>query len=236
MKHSYAGGYYEFKDLKATMMKMYDYDFVRLDGTKEDAIYCWCGSRSDEAFDSIASYYGDYGYYHKSYQSRGGSANNIVNAMHIVSMDVVCLEDYNDTHKAGSSLNDIVYVTSTSPYRFVKSGYKQSVNWKKRINSCSDRFKTLCYERYVKGMDGLTECGLNPVDCMLNEVDPEDFPMMGSVSNGSLYHMLFIALLGFEESMTCEMCPVRFTITLASGTEMSCDLDLKRWCTGAGAR
>lgn len=229
MKDSYAGGYYEFKGLKATMMEMYGYNCVVL-GDTEDVICSWPGSKNAEVFDSIAGYYGDHGYHRKSYMSSGGATNNIVNAMHIVSLDVVCMEDYNDTHKAGSSLNDIVYITSTSPYRYIKSGYRQSVKWKERINSCSDRFKTLCYERYVKGTDELTGYGLSPVDCMLDEVDPEDFPMMGSVSNYSLYHMLYIAILGFVENMTCEMCPVRFTVTLASGEEMSCELNLRRWC------
>ena len=225
MKDSYAGGYYEYNAIKAYGNGN---NGVFLHGAGEAILRLDGAAGCSEGFDSICSYYGDHGYNRESQLHYGGSNNNNMNAMHIVSMDVACLSDYNETHRAGSSLNDIVYIVSTSPYRYIKGRYKPDVDWEKRIGSCSDRFKTVWYNVYISKHDELTKCGLYPVDGMLNEVDRDDLAMMGTGSK-SLSDISMIAYLEFTEKMVCETSPVRIAITLASGEEMSCELVLRRW-------
>ncbi len=44
----------------------------------------------------------------------------------IVGIDVVCREDYDNAHKAGSSVADIVDFYGSSPYDYIQNGYKDT--------------------------------------------------------------------------------------------------------------
>ncbi len=44
----------------------------------------------------------------------------------IMGIDVVCNEDYDDTHKAGCSVADILDFYGSSPYEYIQNGYKDT--------------------------------------------------------------------------------------------------------------
>ncbi len=71
-------------------------------------------------FDSIAKHIGDT-CFNSSSVPLGRSVVNDT----IMDIEVVCNEDFDDMHKAGSSLSDIIDFYGSSPYEYIKNGYKE---------------------------------------------------------------------------------------------------------------
>ncbi|WP_300750088.1 hypothetical protein [uncultured Alistipes sp.] len=72
----------------------------------------------------LASTYGDTGF-----NSHIAPHSTQVIANQFISMELVCDSDYDDQHKAGSSLADIVFLAGASPRDFIRSGYLSSFDW-----------------------------------------------------------------------------------------------------------
>ncbi|MBQ5476968.1 MAG: hypothetical protein IIT64_04120, partial [Bacteroidaceae bacterium] len=74
-------------------------------------------------FDSIAKRIGDTCFNQESVLLSHCVANDT-----ILGIDVLCNEDFDDTHKAGCSASDIVDFYGSSPYDFIRNGYKGSIS------------------------------------------------------------------------------------------------------------
>ena len=72
-------------------------------------------------FDSIAKRIGDTCFNQESVLLSHCVANDT-----IMSIDVVCNEDFDGTHKAGHSVSDIVDFYGSSPYNFIRNGYNHT--------------------------------------------------------------------------------------------------------------
>lgn len=71
-------------------------------------------------FDSIAKLIGDTCFYNSGVPF----ARSVVNDT-IMGIEVVCNEDYDDMHKAGCSVSDIIDFYGSSPYEYIQNGYKE---------------------------------------------------------------------------------------------------------------
>lgn len=79
-------------------------------------------SRSDD-FEALAKSFNDVSY---PYYILPGNSSSISEPLSQV--NIVSNKDFDENHKAGQSLNDIVLLRSSSPYDYIKSGYKDVVD------------------------------------------------------------------------------------------------------------
>ena len=75
-----------------------------------------------KVFDSIAKQIGDTCFPHRT---EIPFVRTLVNDT-IMGIDVVCREDYDNAHRAGSSVADIVDFYGSSPYDYIQNGYKDT--------------------------------------------------------------------------------------------------------------
>lgn len=205
--------YYVFDELR------FDIYFGRMSFGPKNPIVYNTSALTRVQFDSICNYYNDRNY---NRVENGDVTFATINAMHFTDIDVVCLDDYNATHPAGSSLADITYIMSTSPYRHIASGYKIETDWEKYEKKMSKQFKTYWYDVHRDPYPSEKWKGMTPIDGMLKEVDRYDFPMM-CCANG-----VRLGNLSFTEAPTegFDHCTLRLIITLADGRTLTGDLTI----------
>ena len=75
-----------------------------------------------KVFDSIAKQIGDTCFPHRT---EIPFVPTLVNDT-IMGIDVVCREDYDNAHRAGCSVSDIVDFYGSSPYEYIQNGYKDT--------------------------------------------------------------------------------------------------------------
>lgn len=89
-----------------------------------------------------------------------------------VRIDILSDADYDETHKAGTLLNDIVRLCSATPYPYIMSGYTKTFDW-----------STTEYT-------ARPECHL--IDGLLSELRPEDLIMAGWPSSTCYAELRFV--------------------------------------------
>ncbi len=77
------------------------------------------------------------GYFADRYGDNGFNRNIGINSTRVIlncftAIDLVWDSDFDDCHKAGVSLADIAFVAGVSPYKYIKSGYIETFDWKNR--------------------------------------------------------------------------------------------------------
>lgn len=83
----------------------------------------------------------------------------------LTSISVVCDKEYDAEHGAGSSLDDLVLFCATSPYEFIRGGYKNVV-------------KDDDYPDYWKGMGMNQGVGYKPVEMPVSAVNKDNSSML----------------------------------------------------------
>ena len=102
--------------------------------------------------------------------------------------------DFDAEHPAGTSLNDIVRLYSTSVYPYIKSGYTETFDWGTDTTGCFDYL-------YLDSEDF-------PIDVLLSEIDAETLIMAaGFVGNNNYGKLKFTTLptLSKQHRLTIEM-------------------------------
>ena len=110
----------DFNHITIKGKNAYGYDNsikLRIDGD-----VCYKGSQ----FEEILKKYGDTGYWEKEKKPGYFGDSSAVGALgeYITDINIVTIDDFDENHPAGSSLNDIMEFEWTSFYDFLKSGYK----------------------------------------------------------------------------------------------------------------
>lgn len=90
------------------------------------------------------------------------------------SITVTSDKDYDDSHPAGKSLNDLCWFTAFSPYKFISSGYKSYYNYYEKDMSAS----FIKFARNLRVSDG-QKLTCHPIDKMLSDVTAEDLILLG---------------------------------------------------------
>lgn len=92
------------------------------------------------------------------------------------SVDLVCDSDFDEHHKAGTSLSDVAFLAGVSPYAYIRSAYTETYDWKKvpdlfEANSIELNFRRgyfpVCKRLSEVGVDDLIL--LDPVFCLFLE-------------------------------------------------------------------
>ena len=81
------------------------------------------------------------------------------------SVSVVCDKEYDAAHEAGSSLDDLVTFCATSPYEFIRGGYKDTV-------------RNDDYPEYFKEMAMNQDVGYKPVEMPVGAVNKNNSSML----------------------------------------------------------
>ena len=137
--------------------------------TPETSRSIWVTFRGESVFDRIINGKHDLEYialstkYNDlSYNGYVTPASNPTLAGEVRDIDVTCNVDIDESHPAGSSLNDIIKIHAGSPKAFINSGYK------KYNNKLTDEF----------GMSSITEYGYEVIFKYLNELKPGDLDLI----------------------------------------------------------
>ncbi len=124
-----------------------------------------------EFFDDAAEKYGDRYYNDTVYLDHSGNISCEPLATPIVSIEVVCDRDFDGSHTAGTPLNDILIFRSSSPKKFIDSGYKDVFDW----TGIDEEYEYHVRDLYLSGLKGGF---LHPVVKRLDEITTEDMTLL----------------------------------------------------------
>lgn len=97
-----------------------------------------------------------------------------------VSINVVALTDFDETHKAGDSLNDIARLISVSPYKYITGRRKYDYS---KDDSLSRSFRAVYGMFYESTSEGSSDPSCYyPVDKLLSDITSEDLVLLGFFS------------------------------------------------------
>lgn len=143
----------------------------------------------------------------------------------VVSIIVVSNADFNETHLANDTLNDLVRVLSFSPYQHILSGYTALFNWQNNypVTFYADSlfFPYKLPITLLQGyMDGGHPTEMHPIDKRLSETTPADYGLMQLFKHYK--ERWLMAVLCFEEQPTMsKQHTFTVTITLSDGRVFS---------------
>lgn len=124
-----------------------------------------------EQYDDAAVRYGDVSYNDTVYLDHSHNMPCEPLATPIVSIEVVCDRDFDGSHTAGTPLNDILTFKSSSPKKFIDSGYKDVFDW----TGIDEEYEYHVRDIYRSGLKGGF---LHPVVKRLDEVTTEDMTLL----------------------------------------------------------
>jgi hypothetical protein len=151
-----------------------------------------------------------------------------VNIEHI---DIVCSEDFDAEHPAGSSLNDMVSIVGVSPKKFFDSGYLDRFDW---TNHTTESFRRI-YPEFLSDLalakpnpDDNPSCeyidyfpDFYPVEKKLTDVTPGDLALLRVFSSEyNQYPTLGVGYLVFD-SMPASAVEMTITLGLNDGRVLS---------------
>ena len=135
-------------------------------------------------------------------------------------LQIVSDKDFDGTHPAGESLNDIVRFMSWSPIKYIESGYSVYSQYNPQKQSAS--FNTMMPVYFDKQMfqeENKATC--YPIDKMVADLQAEDMVLLGKDASG------LIALLYFEKLPEEQgEYNVSVTMTTDSGKEMKSSVQM----------
>lgn len=215
--NSYVLTYYEFYNIKASKITFNTLNGIAFNTTNHRELGSADSKDPDEkaVFDAICEYYGDTSYNRKISGERGDSKRRF-NVNDIIRIDVVSDSDFNESHPAGSSLNDILRFASISPMPYIESGYQKEYDWN-NPTAISD-----VYSEYLDYYFNPRESTLHPVDLAVNDIPNNHLKLLGSGEGH-----IFIGFLIFTVSPTiAKEHNLNIVLTTPKG-KLSCDLEYK---------
>ncbi|GHU86400.1 hypothetical protein FACS1894153_3400 [Bacteroidia bacterium] len=124
----------------------------------------------------------------------------------IINIDIKSEQDFDDTHIAGESLNDIIEILSYSPREYIDKNYQYLYKWNE--NSLDTMFYNSCFGDNT----------VSPVHCTLSELELETLNLIGGWLRNSYKVSHTIAYLYFTQASTLSKTHnLTVTITLSDG-------------------
>ena len=152
-------------------------------------------------YDSLCSVHNDMSY--NTTETRpflGGGPDRLCFYPDLKGIDIVCLQQYDDTHPSNASLGDVVRFMAISPKKFVDDNYSRSI-WRKvrRENNISPEWLGL-----YGGNDSLMAvwCGhyyFYPVDALLVDLTDNQLMLLGATSYSLADESASLGLLLFTK-------------------------------------
>lgn len=159
--------------------------------------------RQKELYDSLCRAHNDMSYnkeimYFPSPSSMDGVVEMSIN--NVVKIDVTSNADFDETHPAGTSLNDIIRFMGMSVSRFLESNYRYSHDWTEKPEGFQDEERNYSYSFH------------NPVTGLLSELQPEDMMLLSEI----------VGFIHFEKNPTLDKVhELTITVTLDNGKMLS---------------
>ena len=144
-----------------------------------------------------------------SFGDKGYNKRIAVNSTKAISnriskIDLVCAGDFDERHKAGTSLSDVVFLAGVSPYAYIRSNYTETYDWKRVPELFAENAIQLNFQ-----------AGYFPVCKRLSEIGANDLMMLDPVF-----------CLFFEAGSTPKQsCKTTLTITDDKGKTISAVFD-----------
>jgi len=198
----------------------YDYDNITLSITNNENIrispdtlsvhreYYWNSTgQNKKTYDSICKAHNDLSYNKK----RGyivGTDWGHCSTFDIVHIDIVSNASFDPQHPSGSLLNDLVYIISVSPKKYIDSGYNYSFDWKNETPKIFEKEPEIY--NFRNNTDNQNYC---PINEKLSEIKSDMLVMLPAQYFG---YLIF-------ESMPTTIKEHIFTVTftLSSGKTIS---------------
>lgn len=198
---SFISKYYFIEDISYNQQ---DSRCIVVKNTK-NVFYSQFNKADEEKFNSISLKNNDLNYNSKFKRLRGENSFCSSYSLNLLSIKVFSLGDYNSTHVAGSSLEDIVRFLSLSLKKFVSSGYKETfVSDGNNLNVTYKKYLGDYYSKYALDYPQFRADGSNnikpyfPVDCLIKDLKTEDLNLILYQSN-SFGAYSTLGYLYFEE-------------------------------------
>jgi hypothetical protein len=198
---SYINTYYSYNDL---LLSITDSGNIQISGADFQKHYSWKSKgRDKEIYDSLCVIHDDMTY-NRLRDYIDAPEWGHCTMFDIKSITVFSNSDFDESHPAGVSLNDIIRFISATPKKFIDSGYTLYYDW---LNNTPASFK---HESEMENFKNNPECSSYfPIDKKLSEIDEKEMTLLFPQHLGYLI---------FESEPTVnKLHTLMITITLSNG-------------------
>ena len=177
----------DYRDIENIVIEQIDNNCCKLSYDENNVIiydYVSESSKLKYIFDSLSIKHSDINYKGKARSSTSGYPFTCL-ATDFISITVTSTNNYNATHTANSSLNDIIRFISLSCYPFIKSNYRDAIDYENTLNGMNaiDRKyldKPLRGSSWMSGLRGFGETTpFSPISKQLDRLTKDDLILVG---------------------------------------------------------
>lgn len=182
------------------------YGYYNSEGDAKYFYDTWCRKHGDMTYDRKVEF---------GNSSTGYILPHAFVAADYTSVNITCDVDWDDRHPAGTSLNDIVMFYSTSPIKYIESGYTELYDWGE-VDAPDIFYKSMYNHGYIYKRsiaEGISP--FHPVIKPVNELTQEDMVLLGS---GDVESNNVFAILEFT-SMPDSYAERTITVTVTTDKE-----------------
>ena len=200
-KHHMTIGYFvcSYHGISELELKQVDKQIVRVDYSVGSVGFSDCWKKNVSTFEKLAAKHGDKGFNKKI--EWVGPAPTILSYQNVdfTAINIFTENDYNSSHLASSSLNDIVCFLGRSTYPFIKSKYQ--LNRTDDIRSrASEIWKKYVAPDLISSSYGFgSYTPFTPVEKLLYQLTSEDLVLIGGGIAGLLQYRPTLCFLYFTE-------------------------------------
>ena len=144
-----------------------------------------------------------------------------------LSIDIVSDSDWDESHPAGTSLNDVFRFASSSPYKYIASRYKKSYFWmKEELPEYVHR-----YYACVGGDRAYDDKAMHLVHGLLSEITSEDLILLGGQSEGKPKYDKLGFLFPVQKPSGSKIHSLKLTMLDTEGNTFTATakIDFSRW-------
>lgn len=195
-------------------------------------------SKSDDEGDGNSKYdklcrkHNDLGYNTKVRMSVGEKGTEY-QSVDFKTVSITSDSDFDEIHKAGTPLNDIVTFMALSPKKWIDSGYKDTYNWDNY--SCSKEFMAIMAYPISKARERVMILSpliypINyhyPIEKSAAELNEEDLTLLGCGVRSSKYYNLYFAAFYFTKKPTLSKTHlIKISLTTTEDLEYADTIEL----------
>lgn len=151
---------------------------------------CWGGGESYEGYKDLCQKHGDTFYRPHKIPTAMGDPTNAYLYCDFIEVLITSDSDYDSSHPAGQSLNDIIHFVAFSPNKFIRSGYKDKFDYR-TATGLSDYLWSIghqqrYYESWMKEPQPY-----HPIEKSASEITSEDLILLGHQYFDYLFWIFF---------------------------------------------
>ncbi|MDR0829212.1 MAG: hypothetical protein LBN95_03760 [Prevotellaceae bacterium] len=179
------------------------------------------GINEDSLYNYYSAIYGDISYYQTIAINSCDDSDNRHEffAQSLININIISNADYDDNHLSGTSLNDLIWIASYSPIKYIQSGYNDVFDWSK-MSLLSNNFKKLMLPFGFNYVNWQIKY-MFPVDKLLSDVTNDDLILLKSDAGSLLYNCGIFNFLFISEPTLLQTHTFTLTMTDNEGKTYS---------------